>query len=112
MYYSEMKRRKAGNLEESVRNFLEELEKRFEVEIKEDEPVFPVEVVCKLTHISYWTLRSILKEGIVHPKKKGKKKLLFSQEDVRRLECISYLMRKRGVNIKGVKMIFEISQNF
>lgn len=81
-----------------------------EIEIPQDEPVFPLNVVCELLHLHYWTLHEILKEGIVEPKKKGKSKKLFSYQDVKRLKYIKYLIEDKGVNIKGVKIILEMDR--
>jgi MerR family transcriptional regulator/heat shock protein HspR len=81
-----------------------------EIEIPQDEPVFPLNVVCDLLHLHYWTLHDILKEGILEPKKRAKKKKLFSYKDVKQLKYIKYLIEDRGVNIKGVKVILEMEQ--
>jgi DNA-binding transcriptional MerR regulator len=82
----------------------------FEIEIPKDTPVFPLNVVCDLLHLHYWTLHEILKEGIVEPKKKGKTKKLFSYKDVKRLKYVKYLIEDKGVNIKGVKVILEMDK--
>jgi MerR family transcriptional regulator/heat shock protein HspR len=95
---------------ELFRSFIEQRMKEADVFIEEDDPVFPIEVVCKLTAIPYWTMRSILKEDIVQPAVVGKKKMLFSKVDVKKLECVHYLMEEKGVNIQGVKMFFEIAE--
>ena len=79
------------------------------ITIPENEPVFPLNVVCNLLHLQYWTLHEILKEGILEPKKKTRKKKLFSYHDVKRLKYIKYLIEDKGVNIKGVKIILEMS---
>ena len=97
------------HIDDLFRDFLKQVEEQFEVDIEEEDPVFPIEVVCKLADLHYWTLRSLIKEGIIEPKKVGKKKVLFSKHDIKKIECVKYLMEKRGVNIKGVKMFFEIS---
>ncbi len=106
-----MKRKIQKHIDDMFREFLENVEDRFSVDIEEDEAVFPVEVVCKLTDLQYWTLRSILKEGIVTPKKVGKKKMLFSKKDIKKVECIKYLMDEKGVNLQGVRVFFEISDS-
>ncbi|MEI8348738.1 MAG: MerR family transcriptional regulator [Candidatus Omnitrophota bacterium] len=80
----------------------------FEIDIPQDEPVFPLNVVCNLVHLHYWTLHEILKEGIVEPRKKGKNKKLFSYQDIKQLKYVKYLIEDKGVNIKGVKIILEM----
>jgi MerR family transcriptional regulator/heat shock protein HspR len=81
---------------------------QFEVTIPSDEPVFPVNVVCELLSLHYWTLHDILREGILEQKVKSKRKKLFSYSDVKRLKYIKYLMEDKGVNVKGVKIILEM----
>lgn len=105
-----MRRKKIRHIDEVFQQFLRDIEDDFEVDIQEDEAVFPIEVVCKLAHIHYWTLRNFIKEGLIRPKKIGKKKMLFSQEDIKRVECVKYLMDEKGINIQGIKMFFEISR--
>ncbi len=79
-----------------------------EIEIPEDEPIYPLNIVCKLLKMHTWTVNELVKEGIVSPKKVGKRKKLFSYKDIQRLKYVKYLIEKRGVNIKGVKVIFEL----
>jgi MerR family transcriptional regulator/heat shock protein HspR len=79
-----------------------------EIDIPPDEPVFPLNVVCNLLHLHYWTLHDILREGILEPKKKGKNKKLFSYKDIKQLQYVKYLIEDKGVNIKGVKVILEM----
>ncbi len=103
------KKKRPKKLEDIFAEFLTEIEESFSVDIREDEAVFPIEVVCKLADLNYWTVRNIIKEGLVNPKKVGKKKVLFSEHDIKKIECVKYLMEDKGVNIQGVKMFFEIS---
>jgi len=91
-----------------MRKVKRQIQSGFEIEIPQDEPVFPLNVVCNLVHLHYWTLHEILKERIVEPKKKGKNKKLFSYQDIKQLKYIKYLIEDKGVNIKGVKVILEM----
>ena len=86
----------------------EELEELLDIEIPEDEPLYPLNIVCKLLKMHSWTVNEVIKEGLIRPKKVGKRKKLFSYQDIKRLKYVKYLMEVKGVNIKGVKMIFEI----
>lgn len=81
---------------------------QFEVSIPSDEPVFPVNVVCELVHLHYWTLHDILREGILEQKAKSRRKKLFSYSDIKLLKYVKYLMEDKGVNVKGVKIILEM----
>lgn len=87
----------------------EDLAKQFDIEIPEDEPVFPLNIACELLRLHYWTLHEILKEGIIKPVGKSKKKKkLLSYKDMKTLKYVKYLIEDKGVNIKGVKVILEM----
>lgn len=79
----------------------------FDIKISQDEPVYIISVVSKLVSIPVWTLRKLDKEGIVCPKRVGKKSRLYSLRDIRRLEYVHYLIEEKHVNISGIKIIFE-----
>jgi len=80
----------------------------FDIHISPDEPVYVISVVSKLLDMPVWTLRQLDKQGIVCPKRIGKKSRLYSMKDIRKLEYISYLMEEKHVNIGGIKIILEI----
>lgn len=86
-----------------------EIEEQFDLDIPVDEPIFPVNIVCKLLDIQYYLLHEIVKEGILSEVKKKKKKL-FSLKDMKQLKYIKHLVEDQGVNIKGVKIILEIKE--
>ncbi len=75
--------------------------------ISPDEPVYIISVVSKLVSIPVWTLRQIDKQGIVCPKRLGKKSRLYSLKDVKKLDYIHYLIVEKRVNLRGVKMIID-----
>ena len=85
-------------------------EEQFDFDIPEDEPIFPLNVVCDLIHMQYWTLHQIMEEGLIELRKKTKRKKLLSQKDIKRLKYIQYLMDDKGVNIQGIKVIFEMGE--
>lgn len=89
----------------------EELEKQYDIDIEPDEPVFPINVVCHIVGLQYWTLHEIVKEGIIAEPKKAKKKKLFSCKDMKRLKYIRYLIEDQGVNVKGVKIILAMEDS-
>ena len=82
----------------------------FDIEIDPEEPVFPLNVVCRLLHMQYWTVHEVIEEGLISFKKAKKKRKLFSRNDMKRLKYIKYLIEDKGVNIKGIKVIFEITE--
>ena len=80
----------------------------FDIFISPDEPVYVISVVSKLCELPVWTLRTLDKEGIVKPKRIGKKSRLYSLKDIRKLEYIHYLMEEKGVNVSGIKIILKL----
>lgn len=89
----------------------EEIEEQFDFDIPFDEPVFPVNIVCKLLNMQYYMLHEIVKEGILSQKgRKKEKKKLFSVKDIKQLKYIKHLVEEEGVNIKGVKVILRITE--
>lgn len=85
------------------------IEEQFDLDIPVNEPIFPVNIVCKLLDIQYYLLHEIVKEGIFSEAERAKKKL-FSLKDMKQLKYIKYLIEDQGVNIKGVKVILEIEE--
>ncbi|MCM8779932.1 MAG: MerR family transcriptional regulator [Candidatus Omnitrophica bacterium] len=79
----------------------------FDIHISPDEPVYVISVVSKLLDIPIWTLRQLDKQGVVRPKRIGKKSRLYSLKDIKKLEYVHYLMQDKHVNISGVKIILE-----
>ena len=37
---------------------------QFDIDIDPEMPVFPLNIVCKLVEINYWTLHDIINEGL------------------------------------------------
>lgn len=79
----------------------------FDVNISPDEPVFVISVASKLVDLPIWTLRQLDRNGIVKPKRVGKKSRLYSLKELRRLLYIHYLIQEKHVNISGIKIILE-----
>lgn len=84
-------------------------DQQFDIDIDPGEPVFPLNIVCKLVSIQYWTLHDIIDEGLLVVQEEGRRKLL-SHNDIRRLNLIKYLMEEEGVNIKGIKIILQLRE--
>lgn len=82
----------------------------FDIYISPDEPVYVISVVSKLVSLPSWTLRQLDKAGIVCPKRIGKKSRLYSLKDIKKLEYVHYLMHQKRVNVRGIKIIFEMER--
>ena len=84
-------------------------DEQFEIDIDPMMPVFPLNIVCKLIQMNYWTLHDIINEGLLETIKRGRRKLL-SHNDIKRLKMIQYLLEEEGVNIKGIKIILRLKE--
>ncbi len=85
-------------------------EEQFDVDIPDDEPLYPLNIVCRLLDMHTWTVNELIKEGILSPKMIGQRKKLFCYGDLKRLKYIKYLIEEEGVNIHGVRVIFEMRE--
>lgn len=74
-----------------------------------EEPVFVINVVCKLMNIQEWTLRMLDKNRIVCPHKSKGRTRLYSHHDLDRLRYIQELMKKNDLDIRGLKVLQKAS---
>lgn len=74
-----------------------------------EEPVFGINVVCRLIKIPEWTLRMLDKNKIVVPHKSQGNTRLYSQHDLERLKYIQELMLEKDMDIRGLKLLIKIS---
>lgn len=84
--------------------------KKLPIHIDPEEPVYVISAVSHIVHIPVWTLRILDREGIIKPKRKGKKTRFYCFRDIERLEYIHYLMEEKGVNISGIKFILKAKE--
>lgn len=73
-----------------------------------DEPVYVISVAARLAGLKTWYLRVLNDAGIVVPTRTDTNRRLYSARDIARLERVRYLTEERGVNMDGVKVIFEM----
>jgi len=73
-----------------------------------DEPVYVISVAARLAGLKTWYLRVLNDAGIVVPTRTDTNRRLYSARDVSRLARVRYLTEERGVNMDGVKVIFEM----
>jgi hypothetical protein len=65
-------------------------------------PLFPISVIAGLLQVTQTTLRLWEKKGLIRPRRLGKNRF-YSYADYDRLREIAYLLRKKGMNIAGVR---------
>ena len=77
-------------------------------ELNLDKPLFTLSVAADLLGVHPRTLMIYETEKLVVPNRTKTNRRRYRQNDIRRLEFIQYLTRKKGVNLAGVKAILEL----
>ncbi len=71
------------------------------------QPLFTIGVVARLLQLHEQTIRQYERQGLIIPSRTAKQTRMYSQTDVERLECITYLVKNCGVNLAGVKLMVQ-----
>src|SRR5687767_2432622 len=81
-------------------------------EIRRDptRPVYVISVAAELVRVHPRTLRIYELEGLVCPARTRTNIRLYSENDVRRVLWIRHLTRNLGVNLAGVRVLFELEE--
>jgi MerR family transcriptional regulator/heat shock protein HspR len=74
------------------------------------QPVYVISVAATLVSAHPRTLRIYEDEGLVCPARTTTNIRLYSEEDIRRILWIRHLTRDRGVNLAGVRTLFELEE--
>jgi len=82
-----------------------------ELEIDIDEPIYTTGVIQNLLNIPIWVIKQLDKEGVVKPPRKIKSlSRLYSKRELKKLEHCWQYMSKKGVKVKGLKVILEMEK--
>jgi DNA-binding transcriptional MerR regulator len=73
-------------------------------------PVYVISVAAGLVRAHPRTLRIYEDEGLVCPARTPTNIRLYSENDIRRILWIRYLSQKRGVNLAGIRILFELEE--
>src|SRR5215217_9168008 len=73
-------------------------------------PVYVISVAATLVAAHPRTLRIYEDEGLVCPARTPTNIRLYSDEDIRRITWIRHLTRDRGVNLAGIRLLFELEE--
>ncbi len=73
-------------------------------------PVYVISVAATLVSAHPRTLRIYEDEGLVCPARTPTNIRLYSDEDIRRITWIRHLTRERGVNLAGIRLLFELEE--
>lgn len=70
--------------------------------------MYVISVAAGLAGVHPRTLRIYEAEGLLEPVRTPTNIRLYSDWDIQRVRCIRYLTRRRGVNLAGVRIIFQL----
>jgi MerR family transcriptional regulator, heat shock protein HspR len=73
-------------------------------------PVYVISVAAGIVSVHPRTLRIYEDEGLICPKRTPTNIRLYSEEDIRRVLWIRHLTQNLGVNLAGVRILFEIER--
>ena len=80
------------------------------VERDPEQPVYVISVAAMLVSAHPRTLRIYEDEGLLRPARTPSNIRLYSENDVRRITWIRHLTRERGVNLAGIRILFELEE--
>lgn len=75
-----------------------------------DEPVFVISVAARLVEMHPQTLRKYEREGLIAPSRTHGNLRLYSDQDIERLRQVKYLVESRGLNLAGVQLALELTE--
>lgn len=73
-------------------------------------PVYVISVAAELVRVHPRTLRIYEVEGLVCPARTPTNIRLYSENDIRRVLWIRHLTQNLGVNLAGVRILFELEE--
>ena len=73
-------------------------------------PVYVISVAASILSVHPRTLRIYEDEGLVCPARTPTNIRLYSDNDIRRILWIRHLTHDRGVNLAGVRILFELEE--
>jgi MerR family transcriptional regulator/heat shock protein HspR len=73
-------------------------------------PVYVISVAASMVRVHPRTLRIYEDEGLVAPARTPTNIRLYSENDIRRVLWIRHLTQDRGVNLAGVRLLFELEE--
>jgi MerR family transcriptional regulator/heat shock protein HspR len=73
-------------------------------------PVYVISVAATLVSAHPRTLRIYEDEGLLCPARTPSNIRLYSENDIRRILWIRHLTRERGVNLAGIRILFELEE--
>ena len=75
-----------------------------------DRPVYVISVAAELVRVHPRTLRIYEVEGLLCPARTRTNIRLYSENDIRRVLWIRHLTQNLGVNLAGIRVLFELEE--
>jgi MerR family transcriptional regulator/heat shock protein HspR len=75
-----------------------------------ERPVYVISVAASIVSVHPRTLRIYEDEGLIEPARTPSNIRLYSENDIRRVLWIRHLTRELGVNLAGVRVLFELEE--
>ena len=75
-----------------------------------ERPVYVISVAAGIVSAHPRTLRIYEDEGLLCPARTPSNIRLYSENDIRRILWIRHLTRERGVNLAGIRILFELEE--
>ena len=75
-----------------------------------ERPVYVISVAASIVSVHPRTLRIYEDEGLLCPARTPSNIRLYSENDIRRILWIRHLTRERGVNLAGIRILFELEE--
>jgi MerR family transcriptional regulator, heat shock protein HspR len=83
---------------------------RVRLERDPSRPCYVISVAASMVRVHPRTLRIYEEEGFLAPARTPTNIRLYSENDIRRVLWIRHLTRNRGVNLAGIKVLFELEE--
>ena len=80
--------------------------------INKKTPIFSIGIISEMLEVHQRTLRIYDDANLLVPQRTSKNRRLYSMEDVERGKFIQYLTRELGINLAGVRIIFNLLDQF
>ena len=84
--------------------------KRSQLDRDPTRPVYVISVAARIVAVHPRTLRIYVDEGLIEPARTPTNIRLYSDHDLRRILWIRHLTQDRGVNLAGVRILFELEE--
>ena len=70
--------------------------------------MFPISVIADVLKVHQRTLRIYDEEELLSPSRSPKNRRLYSMKDIEMGKFIQYLTKEMGINLAGIKIIFNL----